>query len=94
MELSSCDIRLYRLLSGIKEYGSIYKAIDGVCAYSCAWNSLKDYEDKYGVKLLDRMGQSGSELTAAGEIVLSYLNETNALVSEREANMLKELQCL
>lgn len=55
---------IVQLLRGVQEYGSLNKATKAMgMAYSKAWRILNETEEEFGIKLLEREGAHGSNLT-------------------------------
>ncbi len=75
------------LCLGVRELGSLNAAAKSMgMAYSKAWRIIKYTEAALGVKLLDRDGAHGSQLTEEGNRLLdAYLSISEMLQSQAES---------
>ena len=85
---------MYALLKGIDKFGSLNEACRGVCAYSCAWNTLIDSEANYSVILIDRKGPKGSKLTEAARLLMSKLECADKYVDKLNEELFAEFDKL
>lgn len=73
MELMNSNaIRLMKLLDGIDKAKSLDSIFGGIYAWSCAWETLTDFETENAVRLVSR-GARSSELTEDGRKLLFVL---------------------
>ncbi|MCI8469586.1 MAG: LysR family transcriptional regulator [Eggerthellaceae bacterium] len=74
------------LCLGVRNLGSLNAAAKGMgMAYSKAWRIIKDTEAALGMKLLNRDGAHGSDLTEAGNLLLdSYLSINDQMQAEAQ----------
>jgi molybdate transport system regulatory protein len=64
------------LLLGVDEYGSLNRAAKELgMAYSKAWNIIRENEREFALKLINRNGAHGSELTEEGRVFLNHYQE-------------------
>jgi molybdate transport system regulatory protein len=64
------------LLNGVERFHSLNRAAkDMNMAYSKAWKSINETEKHLGLKLIERNGQHGSELTERGQRFLRMYEE-------------------
>lgn len=80
------------LLNGIKETGSMNQATkDMNMAYSKAWRIIKEAEEMFGFKLLDRYtGSKGSTLTKEAEDVLELYEEIKLEIEKAANNVIEK----
>ena len=65
-----------RLLEGVERLGSINKATREMgMAYSKAWKIINAVEEEFGVRLIDRDGARGSELTPEAKKLIARYHE-------------------
>lgn len=81
------------LLEGVDEERSLNRAAKRMgMAYSKAWRLVNEAEDQLGMKLLERNGALGSQLTADGRRVLfayrTLLHEMEELTAKRLPELL------
>lgn len=76
------------LLEGVEKYGSINQATHSMgMAYSKAWRILKATEEEFGVRLVERDGARGSQLTGDARALMRLyysLRESAQSAAEKE----------
>lgn len=80
---------LFRLLSLVKETGSLHKAAQELkMSYRAAWGKIRVAEEKLGVELLEkgRHGRTGAHLTDQGDFMVSQFE---SLVHEMDTVLSK-----
>ena len=80
-------IRVMKLLEGIDKTHSLNSGHKGVCAWSCAWHTLNEFEAEYGFKLIMRRGANGSEITPEGYQVLGILQKLYSTTKEPQKEL-------
>lgn len=80
LDINAQAKRLMRLLNAIKECGSIYTGCKSICAYTCAWKTIKKVETTFNQKIITSNGVHGSSLTEFGETLLNYLTQMHESV--------------
>ena len=60
-------------------------------AYSKAWSILKHAEESFGIQLLRRKGNKGSELTPEARSLIAIYEELQKQLDEQAASLLQEL---
>ncbi|MBE6471199.1 MAG: LysR family transcriptional regulator [Coriobacteriaceae bacterium] len=82
---------LIALLNGIQETGSLNRAAkDMHMAYSKAWKLMNSAEEQFGVKLIERDGARGSNLTEEGVRLVAAFNAVNQELTEYATRRLQE----
>lgn len=81
------------LCQGVLDTGSLNAAAKKIgMAYSKAWRIMKDTEDAFGFKILDRDGARGSTLTPEGQALLDvYYTIENQVQGAAESLLAQEL---
>lgn len=80
---------LFRLLTLVKETGSLHKAAKELkMSYRAAWGKIRVAEEKLGVDLLEkgRHGRTGAHLTDRGDFMVTQFK---GLVSEMDTMISK-----
>jgi molybdenum-dependent DNA-binding transcriptional regulator ModE len=80
-------IRVMKLLEGIDKTHSLNSGHKGVCAWSCAWTTLNEFEAEYRLKLIIRKGANGSEITPEGYQVLGILQKLYSATEEPQKEL-------
>ena len=83
------------VLRGVQLCGSLNKAAKELgMAYSKAWTLMRDTEEMFGIKLINRDGARGSTLTEDGAKLLAVYDqlqkEVAAYAQERLAQLLND----
>ena len=82
---------LIALLRGVQETGSLNRAAkDMHMAYSKAWKLMNSAEEQFGVKLIERDGARGSNLTEEGVRLVAAFNAVNQELTEYATRRLQE----
>ena len=80
---------LFRLLTLVKQTGSLHKAAQELkMSYRAAWGKIRVAEEKLGVDLLEkgRHGRTGAHLTDKGDFMVTHFEH---LISEMDAFVTK-----
>jgi molybdate transport system regulatory protein len=82
-------IGIYQLLILVSQTGSLHKAAQKLqMSYRAAWGKVRKYEDRLGVRLLEkgRRGRTGAHLTSEGELMVE---EFHKILDEMDVHVTK-----